>query len=224
MKQYIIGVAQKYELYRYIRFHTAVEEAHWDDTEKKWKTSVTVTGAKDAEFGQHYTITSDFLVSAVGQLNVPKTPDIPGINEFKGKLIHTARWDWSYELKGKKIAIIGNGATAAQIVPELAKVAGKLTIYQRTPNWVIPRADAPIPAWKRALFKYVPPIRWRYRAAMMDFRESFYDAVNDKNTPFAVLLVNMSKDMMKAQLPDRPDLYEIPPRLTVHTAALTCIF
>jgi hypothetical protein len=70
--------------------------------------------------------------------------------------------------------------------------------------------------WKRVLFKYVPPIRWRYRAEMMDFRESFYDAVIDKNTPFADLLVNMSKDMMKAQLPDRSDLYEFPsPVLTV---------
>jgi cation diffusion facilitator CzcD-associated flavoprotein CzcO len=210
VKEYIIGVAQKYELYRYIRFNTVVDEAHWDDTEEKWKTSVTVTGAKDAEFGEHYTLTSDFLVSAVGQLNIPKTPDIPGITDFKGKIMHSSRWDWSYDLKGKKIAIIGNGATAAQIIPELAKVAEKLTVHQRTPNWVIPRADAPIPVWRRALFKYVPPVRWRYRAEMMDFRESFYDAITDKNTPFADLLVNMSKGMMKAQLPDRPDLYECP--------------
>jgi len=209
VKQYIVGVAQKYELYRYIRFNTVVDEARWDDAEKKWKTSVTVTGAKDAEFGEHYTLTSDFLVSAVGQLNQPKMPDIPGIDDFKGKIMHSSRWDWSYGLKGKKIAIIGNGATAAQIIPELAKVAEKLAIHQRTPNWVIPRADAPIPAWRRALFKYVPPIRWRYRAEMMDFRESFYDAVIDKSTPFADLLVHMSKDMMKAQLPDKPDLYDV---------------
>lgn len=206
VKEYIVGVAQKYELYRYIRFNTSVDEARWDDAEKKWKTSVTVSGGKDAEFGDSYTLTSDFLVSAVGQLNQPKTPDIPGLADFRGKLMHSARWDWSYDLKDKKIAIIGNGATAAQIIPELAKVAGQLTVHQRTPNWVIPRADAPIPAWKRALFKYVPPIRWRYRADMMDFRESFYDAVIDKNTPFADLLVSMSQDLMKAQLPDKPDL------------------
>lgn len=209
VKQYLIGVAQKYELYRHIRFNTVVDEAHWDDAEKKWKTLVTVTGAKDAEFGEHYTLTSDFLVSAVGQLNQPKMPNIPGIDSFKGKIMHSSRWDWSYDLKGKKIAIIGNGATAAQIIPELAKVAEKLTVHQRTPNWVIPRADAPIPAWRRALFKYVPPIRWRYRAEMMDFRESLYDAVVGKSTPFADWLVNMSKDMMKTQLPDKPDLYDI---------------
>ena len=205
--EYLVGVAQKHELYRYIRFNTSVDEARWDDAEKKWKTTVTVAGGKDAEFGEHYTLTSDFLVSAVGQLNQPKYPDIPGLSEYKGKIMHSARWDWSYDLQDKKIAIIGNGATAAQIIPELAKVAKQLTIHQRTPNWVIPRADAPIPPWKRAVFKYVPPIRWRYRADMMDFRETFFDAVIDKNTPFAHLLVDMSTQLMKAQLPDREDLW-----------------
>ena len=242
-QRYLIGVAQKHELYRYIRFNSSVDEARWDDAEKKWKTAVTVAGGKDAEFGEHYTLTSDFLVSAVGQLNQPKYPDIPGLSDFKGKIMvsapsktglglaglrllpittnkarqkqHSARWDWSYDLQDKKIAIIGNGATAAQIIPELAKVAKQLTVHQRTPNWVIPRADAPIPPWKRAVFKYVPPIRWRYRADMMDFRESFYDAVIDKNTPFAALLADMSIQLMKTQLPDREDLW---PKLTPNYA------
>jgi cation diffusion facilitator CzcD-associated flavoprotein CzcO len=202
-------VAQKYELYRYIRFDTVVDEARWDDGEKKWKTSVTVTGAQGAEFGEHYTLTSDFLVSAVGQLNQPKMPNIPGMGDFKGKTMHSSRWDWSYELKGQKIAIIGNGASAAQIVPELAKVAEKLTIHQRTPSWVIPRADGPIPGWRRALFKYVPPIRWRYRAELMDFNESLYHLIVDRSTPSSDLLVKMSNDMMKAQLPHQPDLCDI---------------
>ena len=71
VQQYIIGVAQKYELYRYIRFNTVVDAARWEDGEKKWKTSVTVTGAKGGEFGEHYTLTSDFLVSAVGRSAEP---------------------------------------------------------------------------------------------------------------------------------------------------------
>jgi cation diffusion facilitator CzcD-associated flavoprotein CzcO len=107
--QYLIGVAQKYDLFKYIRFNTAVEEARWDDAEKKWKTTVKVLGGKEAECHEKYTITSDFLVSAVGQLNTPKFPDFPGLDEFKGKKMHSARWDWTYDLKGKKIAIIGNG-------------------------------------------------------------------------------------------------------------------
>jgi len=169
---------------------------------------VSVQGTKDAEFGSSYTITSDFLVSAVGQLNVPKFPDIPGLDEFKGKLMHSARWDWSYDLRGKKVAIIGNGATAAQIIPEVVKEAGHLTVHQRTPNWVIPRLDAPIPPWKRNMYKYIPYIRWRKRSDMMDYRENFYDAIFDHASATAQFVEAQSKEHMKTQLPDRPDLWE----------------
>lgn len=111
-QEYLQGVAQKYNLYKHIRFNTAVEEARWDDVEKKWKTSVRVVGGKEAEFADNYTISSDFLVSAVGQLNVPQYPNILGLDDFKGKKMHSARWDWSYGLEGKRIAVIGNGECA----------------------------------------------------------------------------------------------------------------
>ncbi|KAI1623394.1 cyclohexanone monooxygenase [Exophiala viscosa] len=206
--QYLMEVARKYDLYRYVRFNTAVDSAKWDDADKKWKTTVSVQGAKDAEFGSTYTIASDFLVSAVGQLNVPQLPDIPGLNQFKGKIMHSARWDWSYDIRGKKVAIIGNGATAAQIIPEIAKEVGHLTIHQRTPNWIVPRLDAPIAPWRRNMYKYVPMIRWRKRAEMMDFRESVYDAVFDNASSVAQDFETLSKGHMHTQLPDRPDLWE----------------
>ena len=79
----------------------------------KWETRVKVAGGKDAEFGATYTITSDFLVSAVGQLNLPKFPNIPGIETFEGKMMHSARWDWSYHMGGKRVAIIGTGMSSA---------------------------------------------------------------------------------------------------------------
>lgn len=206
--QYLQGVAQKYELYRYVRFNSAVESAKWDDVTKKWRTAVSVQGVKDAEFGSSYTITSDFLVSAVGQLNLPKLPDIPGLDEFQGKLMHSARWDWSYDIRGKKVAIIGNGATAAQIIPEIAKEVGHLTVHQRTPNWIIPRLDGPIAPWKRNVYRYLPMIRWRKRADMMDFREAFYDAVFNSASPTAQFLVGQSKEHMHTQLAGRPDLWD----------------
>ncbi|KAL2429410.1 FAD-binding monooxygenase ktnD [Exophiala dermatitidis] len=206
--EYLMGVAQKYELYRYTRLNTAVDAAKWDDVTKKWKTTVSVLGGKDAEFGSTYTITSDFLVSAVGQLNIPKMPDIPGLDDFRGKLMHSARWDWSYDLRGKKVAIIGNGATAAQIIPEIVKEVSHLTIHQRTPNWVIPRLDAPIPEWKRSLYRYLPLVRWRKRADMMDFREGFFDAVFNHSSPTAQFIESQSIEHMHRQLPNRPDLWE----------------
>jgi cation diffusion facilitator CzcD-associated flavoprotein CzcO len=206
--EYLMSVAHKYELYRYIRFNTSVDSAKWDDAEKKWKTTVTVQGSKDAEFGSTYTLISDFLISAVGQLNVPRLPAIDGLDKFKGKMMHSARWDWGYDLKGKRVAIIGNGATAAQIIPELVTEVGHLTIHQRTPNWVIPRLDAPIPPWKRSMYKYLPYVRWRKRADMMDFREAFYDAVWDNSSPAAQFLEGQSKDLMHSQLASREDLWE----------------
>ncbi|KAG9198704.1 hypothetical protein G6514_009654 [Epicoccum nigrum] len=205
--EYLRNVANKYQLYKYIRFNTAVEAATWDDEKKRWKVDVKVTGGKDAEFSQGYSISTDFLVSAVGQLNQPRYPDIPGLDEFKGKMMHSARWDWSYDMQGKKIGVIGNGATAAQIIPEILPVSQTLTVYQRSPNWVIPREDGPVPGWKRALYRYVPPVRWRKRAEMMDFRESFYSAVTDGQSAFADMLRSLCGDMMRRQIPSSPSLW-----------------
>ena len=102
-------VAQRYGLYKYARFHSSVEAASWNDKTLKWETTVTVGGGKESEFTSSYKITSDFLVAATGQLNKPKGLDVPGYNEFQGKIMHSARWDWSYDLKGKRVAIIGTG-------------------------------------------------------------------------------------------------------------------
>jgi cation diffusion facilitator CzcD-associated flavoprotein CzcO len=198
---YLIEIAHKYQLYKHIRFNTAVDGARWDDATNTWKTKLTRLGSKDSEFGKEYTVTSDFLVSAVGQLNVPKYPDIKGIDSFEGKSMHSARWDWDYDLRDNKIGIIGNGATAAQIIPEIAKVAKSLTVFQRTPNWVIPRDDKPITPTMQAVYKYVPFIRRRYRAALMDFRESFFDVVFDTKSPVHEFMMSASKDHMAAQLP-----------------------
>ena len=102
-------MASKYNLFRYIRFNSSVDSAAWDDETQQWKSHVKVQGSKEAEFGGEYTITSDFLVSAVGQLNVPKPPDIEGLDTFQGRIIHSARWDWKYDIRGKRCAILGNG-------------------------------------------------------------------------------------------------------------------
>jgi cation diffusion facilitator CzcD-associated flavoprotein CzcO len=114
---YLMGVAQQYNLYQHVRFNTTVGSATWDDEARKWRVGVsTAKGSKDAEFSAGYEISCDFLVSAVGQLNVPKWPKIAGVDEFKGKLMHSARWDWSYDVKDKKIAVIGNGKCLEDIL------------------------------------------------------------------------------------------------------------
>ncbi|KAJ6145060.1 hypothetical protein N7470_008955 [Penicillium chermesinum] len=205
---YLVNIAEKYGLYKHIRFNSTVEQAEWDETNAKWRTTVTVSAQKDSEFLNSYVIDSDFLVSAVGQLNLPHEPEIPRLHDFQGKLMHSARWDWSYDYKGKRIAIIGNGATAAQIVPEIAPEAAHLTVFQRTPNWLIPRKDAPVSTLQKALLKYFPPLLWRKRALQMQYRELIHSAVSDNESHFAKLFRTWCKEMMESQLVNKPELWE----------------
>ncbi|KAI9814063.1 MAG: hypothetical protein M1827_003527 [Pycnora praestabilis] len=203
IQEYLIQVALKYQLYKHIRFTTAVDEARWDESTNKWRTTITRLGGKEAEIGSSYTITSDFLVSAVGQLNVPKYPDLKGLRDFKGKTMHTARWDWDYDVRGKRIGIIGTGATAAQVIPEIASVCKSLVIFQRTPAWVIPRHDAPITLTMQTVYKYVPFIRQRYRASLMDLRESNYEASVDPDSESHSHITKIARQHRFKQIPGK---------------------
>ncbi|KAL4785266.1 hypothetical protein BJX76DRAFT_367087 [Aspergillus varians] len=205
---YLTQVAEKYGLYKYIRFNSEAKEARWDEKEMKWKVSVEVSGDKDNQFTRSYAMSSDFLISAVGQLNFPREPEIPGLKDFRGKMMHSARWDWTYDFQDKRIAIIGNGATSAQIVPEVAKIASHLTVYQRSPNWVIPRFDTAISPLQQALLTYFPPLRIRKRSLTMDFREIFHEVVRDPQSNTAQLVRNICAKRLQMQLANKPGLWE----------------
>ena len=172
---YLIAVAHKYQLYRHVRFNASVEEAVWDENNLKWTTTIRQHGPKRSGSGDTYQIDSAFLVAATGQLSEPKHARIQGLETFKGKVMHSAQWDWTYDIRGKKLGIVGTGATAAQIIPEVAKACSSLTVFQRSPAWVVPRHDQPISQVRQALYKYVAPIRQQYRASIMDERESKFE-------------------------------------------------
>ncbi|GAA1948150.1 NAD(P)/FAD-dependent oxidoreductase [Amycolatopsis minnesotensis] len=146
LKAYAEHVADKYDLRRHMRFNVVVGGARWDDEAQQWEVRV--------ENGE--TITARYLVTATGFLSQPKMPDIPGIETFAGKVVHTTDWDDSHDLTGCRAAIIGTGATAVQLVPKVAKKAAELTVYQRTPIWVAPKPDLRIPPPVRRLFARVP--------------------------------------------------------------------
>lgn len=109
IQEYLTDVAQEYKLYQRARFNSSVQKLEWSDKDLRWTTTVSVDGGKDSEYSNSYQITSDFVISAIGQLCKPKGWDIPGLDGFKGKVMHTARWDRGYELAGKKVAIVGTG-------------------------------------------------------------------------------------------------------------------
>lgn len=146
IKKYADDVADKYGMRRHMRFNTTVEGARWDEESDLWR--VAVAGGE--------TLNTRFLFTATGFLSQPHTPDIPGINDFAGKVIHTTDWEDGYDLNGRRVAIIGTGATAVQLIPELAKRVADLTVYQRTPIWVVPKVDLRFSPRARALFARVP--------------------------------------------------------------------
>ncbi|PWD40944.1 cyclohexanone monooxygenase, partial [Gordonia paraffinivorans] len=93
---------------------------------------------------------------APGALSEPGVPDVPGMEKFSGKVFHSAQWDHSHDLRGRKVAIIGTGASAIQIVPEIVDTVDQLTVFQRTPAWVVPRVDRTISPLERAVYRRVP--------------------------------------------------------------------
>ncbi|WP_326548292.1 NAD(P)/FAD-dependent oxidoreductase [Mycolicibacterium sp. ND9-15] len=146
IKQYAEDVADKYDVRRHMRFDTLVEGACWDEEASLWRVALA-----DGE-----ALTARYLITATGFLSQPHTPDIPGITSFAGKVIHTTDWDDTYDLNGRRVAIIGTGATAVQLTPELAKKAADVTVFQRTPVSVVPRLDFRFPDRAKRLFARVP--------------------------------------------------------------------
>lgn len=152
---YLKGVTDKYGLRRRIRFGERVERAIWDDEEYRWHVFT--------DSGQEYV--AQFVISGAGGLHIPRLPEIEGLEQFEGAMFHSAQWDHSVDLAGKKVAVIGTGASAIQIVPELVRNAdvAQVQLYQRTPPWVVPRPNSPFPRALLTAFATVPGLRLAVR-------------------------------------------------------------
>ncbi|MDQ1552111.1 MAG: hypothetical protein QOD50_1533 [Actinomycetota bacterium] len=160
---YLKAAAEHYDLYSRMLLGTELTSASWDESEELWRIE-TSRGS----------LTSSVLVAGAGPLIDPKWPDIPGLESFTGPRFHSARWNHDIDLAGKRIAVIGTGASAIQFVPELQKVAARVTVFQRSAPWIVPRADAVTSRRRRALFARVPPLqrisrRWIFARAEAQF-------------------------------------------------------
>ena len=191
-----------------------VDQAVFDEGSNTW--SVDLTGPDGPE-----TISANAVITAVGQLNTPKLPDIPGRDQFKGPAFHSARWEHEHDLKGKRVAVIGTGASATQFVPIIAEEVGSLTVFQRSAPWLLltPDYHTPVPDGQRWLFTHLPYYAQWYR--MWLFRRDAADGAlpflfadkgwNDRR--FSVgegneLLRTELTAYIQEQLADRPDLFE----------------
>lgn len=146
LKAYAAHCVDKYDLRTKIRFGTRVRSAEFDDAEGIWR--LTLESADSTT-----EMTARYLVNASGVLTVPKLPDIPGVDSFAGITMHTARWDHGQDLTGKRVAIIGTGASAVQVIPEIAPIVKQLSVFQRTPIWCFPKFDVPLSKAARAMMR-----------------------------------------------------------------------
>jgi 4-hydroxyacetophenone monooxygenase len=160
---YFRGVADKHGLRPHIRFSTTVEDMAWDEPRQLWRVNLRLPDGK-AE-----TVEARAVITAVGQLNRPRFPDIPGRESFKGVSFHSAQWRHDVDLTGKRVAVIGTGASAYQFVPEIAGKVGSLTIFQRTPPWgfPVPNYHEEVPAGMKWLLEHAPYYARWYRFLLM---------------------------------------------------------
>ncbi|QLY31748.1 NAD(P)/FAD-dependent oxidoreductase [Nocardia huaxiensis] len=167
--EYMRGVAEKYDLPASIEFGVEVTDAEFDEQAGVWRVR-TADGN---------TRTADVLVPAVGQLSRPALPNLPGIDEFTGAAFHSAEWDHSVDLTGKRVACIGTGASAIQYIPAIQPQVARLTLFQRSAAWVLPKFDTEYSALHHALFKHVPVTRLAERFAIWGFFEVLALALTD---------------------------------------------
>ena len=143
---YFRNCVDRFSLRSNIRFNTFVESAVFNEDKASW----TVTSTKGERF------TADFVISAVGQLNRPHVPDFPGLESFEGEHWHSARWNHDFDFSDKTVAVIGNGASAIQFLPEIAEQSKKIILVARTPCWIHPLNNYRYPKWARWAFAFVP--------------------------------------------------------------------
>ncbi len=153
IQRYILGIVERHRLRPHIRFGQEVTGAVFDEAQGRW---VITTAAGETVIARHWVLAS-------GPLHVPAIPDIPGLKDFKGKVMHSAQWDHSYDLRGKAVASIGTGGSAIQYVPEIAPKVGQLHVFQRSAAWVIPRDERRYSALRKRIFGALPITRTLHR-------------------------------------------------------------
>jgi 4-hydroxyacetophenone monooxygenase len=213
LRDYFVDVVEKYELTPNCRFNTAVERITWDDADSVWRVEVRGSG------GVSEVLDARFVISAVGSLNFPHIPEIPGMDSFAGPSFHSARWPDDLDINGKRFALIGAGASGFQIAPSIADDVAQLSIYQRTAQWMFPNPvyRSKVPAGDRWALRHLPFYNRWFRFMMTypgiatgttpyrrdpDFDDADGSAVNEGNAARREQL----EAWIRSNLEGRPDV------------------
>ncbi|RYF35614.1 MAG: NAD(P)/FAD-dependent oxidoreductase [Comamonadaceae bacterium] len=213
IQDYFVGVADRFGIRPNIRFDTRMASATYDEAGMTWSVRLA-----DAAGNPKDVLRANVLISAVGLLNVPKMPDIEGLDRFEGPCFHTARWPEGLDVEGKRVAVVGNGASAMQVVPAIAAQVAKLTVFQRSKQWAAPfeRFKKGVPLPTRFLLKEVPYYQEWYRQRLAwVFNDRIHSSLQiDAAWPHPERAINRRNDKhrefftdyVKAELGDRQDL------------------
>ena len=197
-----------------VRFGTECLVTRYDEESRTWVSTLRLPD------GSEETLVTDVVITAVGAFTTPKWPPIAGLRDFDGPVVHTSQWDPSVELAGKHVAVIGNGASAMQLVPAIADTVGTLTVFQRSRQWAapFPKFHKPVPEPVRLLFREVPHYEWLYRLRLSwVFDSQVHEALQkDPEWPHAERSINAINEghrevftrYIKEQLAERPDLVD----------------
>lgn len=192
---YLRRCAEKFGLVPHIRLGHEVQRASWDDRACRWQIQTS-----------RGTITARILVGGQGSLSEPRLPDIPGRDSFGGPAFHSAQWDHSVEIAGKRVAVLGTGASAIQIVPDIQPKVARLHVFQRTPPWIMPHTDRPITKLERRLYRRFPRLQRIPRAFAYCLRECASPAFT-RNIRLLAPLEYRAQLHLKRQVKD-PELRE----------------
>jgi cation diffusion facilitator CzcD-associated flavoprotein CzcO len=201
---YVHDLVARFNLAPAIRFQNTVTEARFDEATASWRV-ITAEGAE---------LSARHIIMASGGLANPSLPKINGIEQFAGKTIHSARWDHDYDFAGKRVAVIGTGASAVQLIPELVKVADKVTVFQRTAGWILPRMDYQAPGWHKTLFKRLPRAQSLMRRALFWGHESMAFSFI-WSTPMTRMVERISTAFLRHQVKDKWLRRQLTPDFTI---------
>jgi cation diffusion facilitator CzcD-associated flavoprotein CzcO len=201
IQRYIKDLVDEYDLSPHVSLLTTVVEAVWEEDAQRYRVSLSPGGV----------VTARVLISAVGLMNVPRYPDWPGLEDFKGPKFHTARWEHQHDLTGKRVAVVGTGSTSSQVVPSIAPVVEKLYLFQREPGWVLPKGDRDYTLEERDDFANESALKRRSRRAkhyLTMMRSQAFAGMHRPDMKVNQRLHEMALAYIDSMFAERPDLKE----------------
>ena len=207
LKRYAEDLVDEFDLHDHLRFNTLVDRAEWSDEHHSW-----TLGTNSGE-----SVEARYVIGATGVFNEPSTPDIPGLDTFAGPTMHTARWDDDIDLFARRVAVIGTGASAVQVIPSIAGEVAELTVFQRTPIWCLPRFDAPIPGIAKAVLRHLPGAQQIARAVSQAYVEVTFPLAAHYASilPMAKFGERVGRDFLRREVKDPETRAKLTPDYSV---------